>query len=143
MKRWRAARWLAILTVLFGGLLLLAWSVHEHSEQKAAAIREAGYQSVLRSYTAVLKQGMSREEVEAFLQTKGVPYQKISCIEPYEKCVYDDISKIGEEPGPWYCSRVNIYIAFQFMGESTGPMSANALDTLKKITVYPWAQDCL
>jgi hypothetical protein len=44
---------------------------------------------------------------------KDIPFQHICCID--ERRPYADISKIGKESAPWYCSERNVYVEFQFV----------------------------
>jgi hypothetical protein len=141
MRRWHSVLLLSILAVLAGAAVRYAWSKHEQKKQEAAYRREVGYQLALHSYTGVLTVGMTRKEVEGYLQTKGVRFSKLCCVD--EKSAYADITKIGQESAPWYCSEQNIYIAFQFASEAGGSVSADPSDTLRKITIFPRLEGCL
>ena len=138
MTRWRSIVLLLIFLALIVTAVWLAWSKHLRN---AAYQREAGYQSTLHFYQAVLKPGMTRIEVEGFLQSKGVQLSRFCCSD--EKSIQSYIIKIGQEPAPWYCSRENIYLEFQFTSGTIDSDMASQPDTLKKITITPWLEDCL
>jgi hypothetical protein len=138
MMRWRSIVLLLVIVALVGTAVWFGWSKHL---QNAAYQREAGYQSTLRSYQAVLKPGMTRMEVEGYLQSKGVQLSRFCCSD--EQLIHSYIIKVGQEPAPWYCSRQNIYLEFQFTSGAIDSEMASRLDTLKKITITPWLEDCL
>src|SRR6266550_5809012 len=100
-----------------GRLLMLVLSVvvlsligigvrHEWKEQ-AREKREVGYQSALRSYAQILKPGMARKQLEDYLRTKNTPFSQMCCIDTNQlrSGVWYDLTKVGEEDAPWYCSR--------------------------------------
>jgi hypothetical protein len=103
--------------------------------------RAAGYQSTLRSYSKDLKPGMTRKEVENYLQAKGVP---VLC-RSGDRGACDDLTRIGEEDAPFYCSHQNIYIAFKFTAvEQHRPLeNAYPSDVLDSVTIMPWLEYCL
>ena len=111
---------------------------------RLAEQRETFYQASLRSYSEVLRLGMTRKDVEAYLQGKGKAFKQMCCIERSPKNAYDDLTKIGAENHPWYCDKHNVYIGFQFVsaGSHTFP-KADESDTLTKITVYHRLEGCL
>lgn len=97
------------------GLCRLIQHAHSH---RARQQREAGYQSILRSYNERFKPGVTRKEVEKYLHAESIPFRQMCCVEIVvpSKDVYDDLTKIGQEEKPWFCSENNVYIAFQFVG---------------------------
>ena len=141
MKRWL----LPIALVLVVTLSVVV--VRHRSEKRAQQEREAGYQSALRAYSGVLKPGMTRKDVEEYLRTGNVGFSQMCCVEmkDFSKYVYDDLTKVGQEDAPWFCSEKNVYIAFQFTGQprnATGP-GADDSDKLRTITIYRWLEGCL
>jgi hypothetical protein len=135
MKRWQLAMLLLIFAMVVAVASWYGWSKH------AKKMREAGYESNLHSFTAVLSSGMTRNEVEEYLQTRHVEFRRT----PWgsSNTVYTDMTRIGQEPAPWYCSRQNVYIAFQFASGTNGSVSADSSDSLTKITIFPMLEDCL
>jgi hypothetical protein len=111
-------------------------------KKKARQKREAGYESTLLSYSQVLKPGMNRKEVEDYLHGKNITVRQMCCVAANElsKRSWDDLTKIGQEDAPWFCSENNVYVAFQFNdhGQHGPHEDANDLDTLKAVSIYHW-----
>src|SRR5579872_1236292 len=113
----RITKWLAIsilvLVVLTGIVIARRHSLEERVEERAQETREAEYELARRRYADVLRLGISRKEVEAYLRKNNIVIVNRS---------YDDLVKIGQEDPPWYCGEVNVYVALQF--ESRGEQSS-------------------
>jgi hypothetical protein len=141
MKRWL----LPIALVLVVTLSVVV--VRHRLEKRAQQEREAGYQSALRAYSGVLKPGMTRKDVEEYLRARNVGFQQMCCVasKDYSKDVYDDLTKVGQEDAPWFCSEKIVYIAFQFTGQPRNATGAEADDSdrLRAITIYPRLEGCL
>lgn len=106
--------------------------------------REASYQATLLSYSEALPLGMPRKDVEEYLRKKNRAFRQMCCMERSAKSAYDDLTKIGEESHPWYCSAHNVYIGFEFVSSGSHQFpEAHESDTLTKIIVYHWLEDCL
>jgi hypothetical protein len=111
--------------------------------KRAQEKREITYQSALRSYSEVLKPGMTRREVEDYLRAKNIDFSQMGWVED-ERTAYADLTKIGKEHAPWYCEHHNVYVAFQFAAvEAHKPAEARDLDALKKITIFHWLEGCM
>lgn len=123
-------------------IVYFAWFLLEkHSQQQRAVL----YENTLRSYSEKFRAGMRRKEVEDYLHAQNISFMQMCCVQDNKKWILDDLTRIGHEPAPWYCSEKNIYIAFEFVGSerhSAGP-TAEASDTLTKLTVFPWLEGCL
>jgi hypothetical protein len=144
MKRWclYLATMIAVLVVAFG--------VRHVFEERAQRRREAEYQMTLRSYSELLRTGMTRKQVEEYLSGKKVLFRQMCCVSVKEFSrgvydnAYDDLVKVGQEDVPWFCSENNVYIAFQFLGSQKDSLSgAEPSDTLKDVTVYHKLDGCL
>lgn len=94
---------------------------------------------MLRSYQDALKPGMTRKQVEGYLKSKSVPFGRTNGVN--SDILAADITKIGEEESPWYCSRNNIYVAFEF--NTLDVISSDPKDILDKVTLYERLEDCL
>ena len=136
MKRWAA---LLFLSLLVGVTVFVIQHARSEYEKKQ---REAEYQSILRRYSEALKPGITRKGVEAYLAAHQAKFSRFPVDDPN---AYADITKIGEGDGHWYCSREDIYVAFQFIADPmrSGLPSALPSDTLKKIRIYSKLEDCL
>src|SRR5512138_3265407 len=103
MKRWRVRiLWLAVcVLVAVGGAY--AWA---RRAAKLTQQREASYQAALRGYSEVLRPGMTRKNVEGYLRARRKPILRMCCMEGNStRSNADDVlTKIGEEPAPWFCS---------------------------------------
>jgi len=150
-------RSLLILIVAGVFVALSAVAVRQALEQRArrkneaARLREAAYQSALHSFSETLTVGMTRKEVEGYLRANGVSFfygQGGNLLDDHPSA---DLTKIGNEDPPWYCSEIAVYIAFHFTAAE--PPSANKgpfakyrpsdTDTLKAITIFHQAEGCL
>jgi hypothetical protein len=92
---------------------------------------------------------MNRKEVEHYLHTRNVEFRQTCCVDSSELSTrgsWDDLTKIGEEGHPWFCSEHNVYVAFQFTDHTKKvgvDFEADDMDTLKAITLYHWLEGCL
>src|SRR5262249_11780651 len=106
------------------------------------------YQSILREYSDSLKPGMTRAEVETYLQSRNHTLRQMCCVDlkVFGAGVWDDLVKIGAENVPWVCSENNVYLAFHFTGQRpqghTG-WDAQRTDRLTEVTVYHWLEGCM
>ena len=115
MRRWRLP--VVVLTVAALSTLGIRHVFEKRVlEKRAQQTREVAYQSAVRSYSEVLRPGMSRKEVEDYLRAKNVRFRLMCCVDIKEssKDVYDELTKVGQEDPPWACSEKNVYVAFQF-----------------------------
>ena len=111
---------------------------------RLAAKRDAFYHATLGAYSEALRIGMTRKDVETYLRSKNKPFQQMCCMERSAKNAYDDLTKIGEESHPWFCSAHNVYIGFEFVSAESHRFSeAHESDTLTKVMVYHWLEGCL
>lgn len=140
MRRWLLP--VAILTVI----ALSVFGVRHVLEKRAQHARDLAYQSALLSYTEVLRPGMTRRDVDVYLRARNAQFRLMCCVDTKEfsKGVYDELTKIGQEDAPWFCSEENVYVAFQFMGTPHKQgFEADPSDTLHSITIYRWLEGCL
>ena len=91
---------------------------------------------------------MTRKEVEDYLRARNANYQHICCVAARKLSIrhsWDDLVKIGEESAPWFCSKNNVYLAFQFIDHDPQQKAQrdDDLDTLKSVTIYPMLEGCL
>jgi hypothetical protein len=140
MKRWRSL--ILVLIVVAS----VAFGARHFLEKRAKQKREIAYQSVLRSYSDRLGSGMTRKEVEDYLRARNVEFGQMCCVDgQLSKGVWDDLTKIGQEGAPWYCSEHNIYVAFQFAGPKRNGVewTADPSDTLKAVSIFHRLEGCL
>ena len=143
-------RWFLYLAIALIGALAVGWSVHHVFQERAQRRREIDYQETLRSYSEVLKTGMTRKEVEDYLSAKKIRFRQMCCVATKEFSrgvydnTYDDLVKIAQEEIPWFCGENNVYVAFQFLGRNKNSVpAADPSDILKDVTVYHWFEGCM
>jgi hypothetical protein len=137
-----------LLILLLVGVGLLGLGIRHGLKLQAKRKREAAYQSALLSYTQVLKPGMTRKEVEEYLRARNVDFAQMCCvvgIQVHPKHSLDDITKVGQEDAPWFCSEHYVFVAFQFEdhGEYKSILGADDKDILKSVTIYNQLGGCL
>jgi hypothetical protein len=136
-------RW--VLLVMAAALLIVCvLAIESIIKKQAERKRQTEYEGVVREYSATLKSGMSRSEVESYLRLRGSTFRQMCCIRA-PRNAYADLVKIGEENAPWYCNKSNVYVAFEF--ETTEPhgVSTDARDSdrLETVSLFPWLEECL
>ncbi len=137
MKRW-------LLFIFFLTIVIVAVVAIRHAKlTRERREREARYQALLCNYSGTFAAGMTRKEVEDSLQAEKVSFYRIYGID--EKGAYADITKIGQESAPWYCSELNIYVAFQFVAaaQRLDSVSQSPEDPLKEVTIFRHLENCL
>jgi hypothetical protein len=133
MKYWPLVAAVVLIAVALIG-------IHKVREKRLRQKRDDAYQVALRSYSEVLKPGITRREVEDALRARNAAFRQMCCVNFKERMdVWDDLVKIAQEDAPWFCSEKNIYIAFQFAGTRryAAPAGADPSDRLTAVTVYP------
>lgn len=137
----------SLATVAVG---LIGLGMRYELKQREQARRQADYQKALTGYTQALKPGMTRRQVEQYIERKGAHFSQTCCVDPREavkRHTWDDLVKIGQEEHPWFCSEHDVYIAFQFVdyeqGQTGFGMKDNDLDKLRAITIYHTLEGCL
>jgi hypothetical protein len=126
-------------------VIVIGLGVRYELKKRAERKREAGYQMAVRSYRQALKIGTTRKEVEDYLRARNIEFNQMCCVEEKKRAL-DDLTKIGEEAAPWFCSEHYVFVAFQFADDQPRPdkiFSAEDLDTLKSITVFHQLGGCL
>lgn len=118
MRRWILCCVLAVLAVV----LYVTFS--NWRETRARHRREAMYQSALASYQGALPSGILREQVEAYLQSRSLHFERLCCT--YPDSTTSELVEIGREPSPWYCSRSIVYVEFRF----------STTDRLKQVALH-------
>ncbi len=94
MAKRKLTSWLLILAVIVVVVLASTSVIRSRAERK----RQAFYQSIFRQYSAALKPGVQRGEVEAMLASQGRVFQQSCCLLREKQSAPEDIVKIGSEP---------------------------------------------
>ena len=128
------------LTVVVFAATAAAACIHSADQARR---REAAYQARLASFSESLKSGMTRKDVEGYLRRHGYEFRQMCCMN-HGKNAWDDLTQIGKEPHPWYCSEHNVYIGFEFVSDGSHQFpEGHDSDTLKGIQIYHWLEGCL
>jgi len=143
----RAVLSVALVTV---GVCLLALGMRYELMQRERIRRQTDYQAALSAYTQALEPGMTRREVEDYIQRKNAKFSQTCCVDSTETAkrhTWDDLVRIGQEEHPWFCSEHNVYIAFQFndyeQQKAGFQIKGNDLDKLRAVTIYHSLEGCL
>ncbi len=139
-----------IVAVAAAIAISLGFAQHVRNRHEAAE-RESGYHATLGQYTAELKPGMTREQVERYLKTNGKGFRQMCCVAifkgehvSFDREGYDDLVKIAEESASFVCNENNVYIAFEFNPKSQGELShTNSSDILKRVSVFHQLEGCM
>lgn len=135
----RVLLWLGAVVVLLG----VAVAIWSYRLVIAREDREVGYLAALERYSTDLKPGVTRREVESYLRAKGVAFGQ-RCCWGADRNALDDFVKIGEEFPPWYCSRREVLIVFDFDGaERRALFAALDGDVLKAVRIQQFLATCL
>jgi hypothetical protein len=130
--------------IVFALIALATGCVWAKRAERLAKQREVFYQATLRAYSEALSLGLTRKDVEAYLRRNNKPFQQMCCMERSGKNAYDDLTKIGEESHPWFCSAHNVYIGFEFVSAGTHEFAeAHESDTLTQVMIFHWLEGCL
>jgi hypothetical protein len=93
---------LVVAPLIFFGV---RYEMKVRAEAQAQAKREIGYQAALRSYSQVLKPGMTRKEIEGYFHTENINFVQTCCVESVEsskKHSLDDLAACGASQLPWH-----------------------------------------
>jgi len=140
MKYARHLSWLFLLLVgVAATWLFISHRMKLKAQIQAQMKRGNDYQSALHFYNQIFKRGMTRKEVEGYLNSN-----KIEFFQELSRSVNHDLVKIGEEEPPWHCGAHWVYVKFNFRNVvQRGPVDADDEDTLDEIEVYRRLDRCL
>jgi hypothetical protein len=120
------------LSVIIAIAFFSAWHIHSKSVQNR---RESAYRETLAPFQRDLRAGMTRAEVQSYLDSRKVTYRPVfygaGNAWSYE-------TKIGEEPGnSLACESWSVYVAFDFSssGQDIPELSPLPKDTLNEIRI--------
>lgn len=126
----RRALWIFIVVLV---VVVLAYSafgvVKAHNKRKLAADTQAA----LLHYSQNLRPGLTRGEVEHYLQEHHTRFSERCC--SVGRRAFSTLVVVGNDDAPWYCSEVPVYVLFEF----TAHAPANPANGL----TYPDPQDIL
>ncbi|HMG84824.1 MAG TPA: hypothetical protein VK574_03735 [Terracidiphilus sp.] len=126
MKPWLVVGWGIVIVLALGNIH--SFMRAKQKEQQ----RQATYRAKVDVYRSILKPGISREKVEAYLRQTGAQYQRSCC----EAGVFSDRARIGHEAPGWVCRNWDVYVEFKFAGVDGNQAVAAPGDTLKQIDLF-------
>jgi hypothetical protein len=91
---------------------------------------------------------MTRQVVEDYLRARNVGFSQMCCVVGIQgppKHSLDDITKVGQEDAPRFCSEHYVFVAFQFEdhGQYKSIFRADDKDILKSVTIFDQLGGCL
>lgn len=98
---------LAELILIIVGITLMRR--REHTVERK---REAAYNAITAMYSRDLKPGITRAEVRQYIYAHGATPEGDS--EPDSPSWNDILVRLGDQPPPWYCSRLVTYLKLRF-----------------------------
>ena len=98
---------IAVIAVVSSGLVL-RYAIDAAEKRK----RETAFQSAFLAYSQNMRPGLTRSEVETQLRVKRTIFSQQCCFEDQKTVA--DLVKIGEGDPPWYCGKLDVFIAFEF-----------------------------
>jgi hypothetical protein len=102
---------------------------------------EAAYEATLGAYRDSLPIGITRAQVEAYLQDKGVSFHAFCCAD--QEYTDTDATQIGQESAHWFCGATYVYVEFQFSTGTNHSVPRDSSDRLKKIDLRRKLAHCL
>jgi hypothetical protein len=136
MRRFALVIFVVVFVCVSIGYGLKTHADKREQQRREQQKREAIYNSMLSSYSKDIEPGMTRAKVEDKLRAKAIPFVQSA---------EEDLVKIGEEAAPWFCSDVDVYVAFAFeaVEASTRPWESRPTDVLKRVHIYSRPDGCL
>ncbi len=123
MKPWLVIGW---------GIVIVLALVNIQSFMRAKKMeqrRQASYGAKVDVYRSILKPGITRQQVEAYLRQTGAAYQRTCC----EAGVFSDLTRIGHEAPGWVCRNWDVYVEFKFANSDRNEAAAAQEDSLERI----------
>jgi hypothetical protein len=125
MKPWLVVGWGIVIVLALANIQSFLRA--KRKEQQ----RQASYRAKVDAYRSILIPGITREQVEAYLQKTGAPYQRSRC----ETGVFSDLTRIGHEAPGWLCRNWDVYVEFKFANGDGSKAAAAPSDPLKQISL--------
>jgi hypothetical protein len=120
----------------------LSIAVHHWYSLQAQRNRDAIYQRSLQSYLQEFPSGLERKTVEDRLRVNKTQIQQLFNARSLN--AFTDLVRIGQDPAPWYCSDVGVYIAFDFAATEQHPSDdSRDSDVLRRVRLEKHGEECL
>jgi tRNA(Ile)-lysidine synthase TilS/MesJ len=126
MKPWLVVGWGIVIVLALANIRSFMRAKQKQQE------RQGSYRAKVDVYRSILKPGITREQVEAYLRQTGAPYQRSCC----EAGDFSDRTRIGHEAPGWVCRNWDVYVEFKFAGAAGNEAAAAPGDTLQQIDLF-------
>jgi hypothetical protein len=136
-----------VLAYLLGAIVLCIVLLYSESAlmQYLQARRDARFQAIVDDYTRAVPAGARRDQVESYLQTKGVTFTRSTCNFPNPG--WCDIVVAGNDlQHPLTCAPAKVYVRFDFLHDERLRIPADApdpSDLLLDVAVEKRLESCL
>jgi hypothetical protein len=127
--------------LIFFVIVVISARVEDARAAEAARTMEPRYRHVVAEYSRDIKPGMMRKEVEALVRSHGGLPELSSWFSPPGVHAIPEEVHIGDDPHPWYCSAVPVFLVFEFEASHSDPMPGS--DLLKRIKLDSRGDACL
>ena len=126
MIRVKAQYWVALIASSIALIFVLAHII-------GILQRNAQYRKTLKTYSAVLKPGMKRSEVETyFIMSRYVSFSQGCCVDP-KRGALEDLVVIAHEKEGWVCQEQVVYVQFEFAARESPERRELAADPEDKL----------
>jgi|SRR5579871_2197168 len=108
---------LLIVAAVLISAMISALTLRARRLDAARTNREIAFNIALNSYSSALHTGTSRKEVEAYLRAANTRFGEVNtAFGGRRESQSADLVEIGEEEtSDWFCAKVEVYIAFEFL----------------------------
>ena len=136
-----------VLAYLLGAMVLCIVIIYGESAlmQFLQSRRDARFQAIVDDYTKAVPAGARRDQVEAYLQSKGVSFARSTCNFP--NTGWCDITPVGNDvQRRWNCQPAKVYVRFDFLHDERLRIPADAPDAsdlLLDVAVEKRLESCL
>ncbi len=118
-----------VMVWLLGAIVLGLVIIYGESAlmQYLQSRRDARFQAIVDDYTKSVPAGARRDQVESYLQTKGLAFARSTCNFP--NAGWCDIVAVGNDvQRPWTCMPAKVYVRFDFLHDERLRLPADAPD---------------
>jgi hypothetical protein len=137
----RHSLWIIVIVLVLAASAYSAFGVVKaHKKRKLAAETEAA----LFHYSQSLRPGLTRKEVEHYLQGQHTLSSERCC--SVGRRAFSTSVKVGDDDTPWYCSEWPVYILFEFTAahaQANGFTPPNPDDVLDQVNLGSNGEGCL
>jgi len=135
-----------LLATVVASCAFAGFFLYDKIQQRYERRREVEYPKIVASYSDVLRPGADRNRVEAYIRSRQQDFQQMCCVAA-PRFAWADLIKIGERTAPdakWPCTRMNIYVAFEFEPVKPRPsIQSDGTDRLVRVSLFEQPQACL